>query len=215
MDSITKKCTKCGKEKQLSEFYKDTKRSGFVSQCKMCCSVRAKEYRLKNLEEVRIKKREYESSHRDKARIRLQKWRANNPERDNEVRLKSVRKWRAENPERSRSLNLLWHHANPEKAKQSTRNWRAKNPEKVRTTKKNRAARKKGAIGIITVREWNDMKELYGFTCLRCKLKEPEIELTLDHVMPLVMGGSNMISNAQPLCRTCNGWKQGRHIDYR
>ena len=213
---ITKKCSKCGRKKQPSEFYKEKRnRDGLTSACKTCHGLQIKEYASKNAEKVRERRKKYANSHKEEARARLRKWRANNPERDNELRLKSVRKWRADKPERSRLLNLMWHHANPEKAKQSTKNWRANNPEKVRAIKKNRAARVRGAKGSITAQEWKSMKEFYGFTCLRCKLQEPEIELTLDHVMPIIMGGSNTIDNAQPLCRTCNGWKQGRNIDYR
>jgi 5-methylcytosine-specific restriction endonuclease McrA len=39
--------------------------------------------------------------------------------------------------------------------------------------------------------------------------------LTEDHVVPLSLGGSNDIDNIQPLCKSCNSSKRGRHIDYR
>lgn len=39
--------------------------------------------------------------------------------------------------------------------------------------------------------------------------------LTLDHVLPIAVGGSNTIDNAQPLCAMCNSIKGVQHIDYR
>jgi 5-methylcytosine-specific restriction endonuclease McrA len=40
--------------------------------------------------------------------------------------------------------------------------------------------------------------------CQSCGKTEQETELTVDHIIPLAMGGSNDISNLQTLCRQCN-----------
>jgi 5-methylcytosine-specific restriction endonuclease McrA len=53
----------------------------------------------------------------------------------------------------------------------------------------------------------------YGGRCLCCGRND--VTLTVDHIVPLVMGGSNDISNIQPLCRSCNCSKQAKNIDYR
>jgi 5-methylcytosine-specific restriction endonuclease McrA len=47
---------------------------------------------------------------------------------------------------------------------------------------------------------------------LCCKQEKP---LTIDHVVPLSLGGSNSIDNLQPLCHQCNSRKGTRIIDYR
>lgn len=39
--------------------------------------------------------------------------------------------------------------------------------------------------------------------------------LTLDHVIPLAMGGGSTVENLQPLCKWCNAKKADRAIDYR
>jgi 5-methylcytosine-specific restriction endonuclease McrA len=40
-------------------------------------------------------------------------------------------------------------------------------------------------------------------------------ELTVDHVIPLSVGGTNWLKNLQPLCSSCNSSKHTKHIDYR
>jgi 5-methylcytosine-specific restriction endonuclease McrA len=40
-----------------------------------------------------------------------------------------------------------------------------------------------------------------GYRCRKC----PEsADLTIDHVLPVVMGGTGAFENLQTLCRTCN-----------
>lgn len=56
--------------------------------------------------------------------------------------------------------------------------------------------------------------ELYGYRCLCCG-QQFSSGLTVDHVVPLALGGSNWISNIQPLCHHCNSKKHTKIIDYR
>jgi 5-methylcytosine-specific restriction endonuclease McrA len=75
--------------------------------------------------------------------------------------------------------------------------------------------RSKGAAGEFSEQEWLDVKKKYNYTCLMCNEKEPTIRLTVDHVIPLSKGGSNFISNIQPLCFCCNSKKRTDDTDYR
>jgi 5-methylcytosine-specific restriction endonuclease McrA len=63
-----------------------------------------------------------------------------------------------------------------------------------------------------TPEEWLALVEFYGHRCLRCGSTEP---LTVDHVIPLSLGGSNAIDNIQPLCEGCNFLKDQGTTDYR
>lgn len=65
-----------------------------------------------------------------------------------------------------------------------------------------------------TLQEWESLKEKYLFTCPSCNRSEPEIKLTLDHIIPLVKGGTDDIGNIQPLCSTCNCSKGKKVIKY-
>ena len=75
--------------------------------------------------------------------------------------------------------------------------------------------RRRGAVGTFTRKEWEELKSKYNSMCLCCKQQEPFIKLTADHVVPLARGGTNDISNIQPLCNTCNSRKFTKAIDYR
>ena len=82
-----------------------------------------------------------------------------------------------------------------------------------------RHARSKAAEGSHTSSQWLTLKEQYGNICLCCRKHESELNRPLeqDHVIPISKGGSNWISNIQPLCKDCNGMggKGIQSIDYR
>lgn len=96
----------------------------------------------------------------------------------------------------------------------SNKRWRAKNCKLVsfwvtqsRLLKRSR--------GVHSLQQWEDLKKFYNYMCLCCKQQEPFIKLTEDHVVPITQGGSNDISNIQPLCGSCNSRKYTKYIDYR
>ncbi|MDY6804813.1 MAG: HNH endonuclease [Cyanobacteriota bacterium] len=50
--------------------------------------------------------------------------------------------------------------------------------------------------------------------CQSCGKTGSETQLTIDHIIPLALGGTNDISNLQTLCRPCNSQKK-HHLDPR
>ena len=158
------------------------------------------------------------------ARDRTREWRKANPERkrENARRLRNEnieehreyqRRWARENPECSRR----WREKNREHVKEvglkNNQRWRKNNPEAARAIDHRRRARESKGGGSYTVAEWKALVDHYGGKCLCCG--RMDVKLTADHVFPLAMGGTNDISNIQPLCMSCNARKNAKHIDYR
>lgn len=90
---------------------------------------------------------------------------------------------------------------------ESNRQYWLIHPELRRECKARRRAREYNAIGSHTSEEWELLKKLYDYTCLKCFRSEPNIKLTADHKIPLSKGGSDNIDNIQPLCGRCNSSK--------
>lgn len=77
-----------------------------------------------------------------------------------------------------------------------------------------RHALKKGASGNHTLEQWQELKKRFNYMCLCCKKQEPLVKLSEDHILPLSLGGSNDISNIQPLCKSCNSQKKINIINF-
>ena len=103
--------------------------------------------------------------------------------------------------------------------------WRDKNRKKKRISdleynKRNRSYRNymdmirrmklRNIEGAFSREQWEDLKNKFNYTCLMCGKKEPEITLSIDHIVPITKGGDNYITNIQPLCRSCNSKKGNR-----
>ena len=95
--------------------------------------------------------------------------------------------------------------------------WRAKDPHarKEICSRKRRSKRYPGTPERLPYDVWEQMKALYDFTCLCCGKREPEIKLTLDHIVPISRGGQTVVDNIQPLCMRCNISKFTKTIDFR
>ena len=101
----------------------------------------------------------------------------------------------------------------PEETKARKRRWRERHPDRV--TAISQARRARVSSGDFTASDWAELKAFYKYTCLCCQRGEPEIKLTPDHVIPLVLGGSHSKDNIQPLCKSCNSRKHTKTTDYR
>lgn len=86
-------------------------------------------------------------------------------------------------------------------------------PEKYKATKKSRRKRHKHATrarkhgpgaGSYTEAQWQHILTVNDHKCVRCGSPS---DLTIDHRIPLSLGGTNDWTNLQPLCHMCNSRK--------
>lgn len=181
-----KVCIICKIEKPETDFYKNsTYTDGRENKCKKCRKAYQTAWRADNRTKHRKYSRKYYKEHK-------------------EQRAEYYAGWRSENAEKKAEYDRQWRIANPDRMK-----------ERRRIENARRRARLENADGDFTVEEWEELKEGYGNTCLKCGKREPEVKITPDHVVPLALGGSNNIDNIQPLCWGCNAQKQARIADYR
>lgn len=74
-----KTCSRCGNDKPVSEYYKDSRcEDGLRSVCKQCWSKRQKAYRSTRKEEISKSGKEYYQKNKEKINRRIQKWRMDN-----------------------------------------------------------------------------------------------------------------------------------------
>lgn len=111
----------------------------------------------------------------------------------------------------SKKKALDYRHRHLEHSREKTREYQRNNLAKFAEYARKRRLLKLKCGGFHTIEEWEMLKVQYNFTCPCCGLKEPEIKLTVDHIISLSKGGSDNIENIQPLCGPCNAAKGNRH----
>jgi HNH endonuclease len=145
------------------------------------------------------------------------------------------RRYRQNNRERYQTRGKIYWHKNSERLNERAKVYRSRPEIRQRDTahkreyaRRNKArfaearrahchtyrARKRSG-GTYTVVEWKALRGRYSYTCLCCGKCEPDIKLTVDHVIPTIKHGRNVIENIQPLCLSCNTRKGAKIIDYR
>lgn len=92
--------------------------------------------------------------------------------------------------------------------------WNKSNPQKrvkymVLENAKRRAL-KYGNGSDFDRKQWLEVMYYCDNKCIYC---EREIKLSIDHFVPLVLGGSHSLSNIVPSCLKCN-WKKNKHNPY-
>ena len=86
-------------------------------------------------------------------------------------------------------------------------------PEYVCRSSHNRRVKVKNNGGSYSLAEWEQLCDKYENRCLACG--RGDVLLSVDHIVPIIHGGSNNIDNLQPLCVSCNSRKNKKTIDYR
>ena len=182
-----------------------------MGKCKLCVKLSVRENRHKRLEQyVQYERSRAGPPHRIEAR---QKYQEEHKERISEYK----KSWAANNSQRVAGSKRDYYERNREEVISRSKKWAEENAEKVKIAKasnrRRRRAAKNASKSHFTVEEFDALCSVYGYACLCCGVTERILEA--DHVVPLTKGGSDDISNIQPLCGECNRRKFTAVIDYR
>lgn len=66
-------------------------------------------------------------------------------------------------------------------------------------------------LGTHTAEQWDEMRTFFS-ECVKCGSQD---DIVKDHIVPIYLGGSDSLTNIQPLCRKCNSSKGSESVDYR
>lgn len=145
-------------------------------------------YWYKNKEHLSAKGKEYYEKNKDRIKI-------------------VTRIYIEANREKIRASKRRYETENKEKVNAWKRSYRKRNPGKDAVNVQNRRAKLKNAGGKIKTAEVLELYEKQKGRCALCGIrisKSGKNKYNMDHIIPLVKGGSNWISNIQLTCRPCN-----------
>lgn len=148
--------------------------------------------------------------------------------RDCEKELDALRR---DTPEYKSALRRYWdtdeykalraseYQRNREKIRKAQKEYRKKyrrRPEVIEARRVENHNRRNSLSGTLPVDCMEQLIAKYGARCMNPECQTPEAKLTIDHVRPVSMGGTNTMDNVQILCARCNESKGNRsEADYR
>jgi len=146
-------------------------------------------------------------------RIRQQEYRHRNRERVRATVRKAMRKFRGKKS--SEELREEWRVAhqnrrtkNKEHMNAVRRAWYRRNRHKVIGW----VLKRKFAIVGFDPDAWQQRFKFYGERCAYCLIQLTKESVTIDHVIPISVGGKGWASNLVPACISCNLAKRAKRI---
>lgn len=186
-----KRCSKCGKDKCYSQFYKDPNprnKTGLQSRCKECIKAASLLYWSEHRERKREHDKTYRERYPEKQREFTKRKRAANPDLYKEIDKKKSRKYRERNPGCSLKGNA-----------ERLKRWRTKHPERQASWQ---AARR---VAMKRIPVWGEPEKI---EVVYQKAKHYGWEV--DHIIPLKhpsVCGLHVWHNLQLLDRNLNRTK--------
>jgi len=182
---------------------------------------RQRDYVARNLEKVRTSNRRYEVENRE-ARVEAsrERWVNRTPEQAKRA-YEASRAWQEANPERVRAAGRKSYYLHRERRLEAGRAWSRANPEKIANGSRRRRALARGAESDgHTFAELCEYWLAMGLDPGQCSYCDKEClpsstsgspdMFTIDHIVPLIRGGTHCMDNLTPSCKGCNSSKNDR-----
>lgn len=179
----------------IENFHKDTrKKDGLRSRCKACELERAAQYRETHKKERAAKQRKYYVEH-------------------GEIQRKASRNWKANNRERNKEITDNWYQTHKAERSKYNREYGQANHDGVLERSRKKRAKSYGLNEHFTESEFTEKFNALGRKCYYCGKILTEENVTRDHYIPLVKGGTDDIDNIVPCCQHCNSTKRNQMPD--
>ena len=107
-----------------------------------------------------------------------------------------------------RGWRIKYYALNRDRKADYQRQYLRQNPGKVKIRNIRRRTKKKAVLSApYTHRQLKQRFELFGNQCVYCLSRD---RITVDHFIPLSLGGADILRNLVPACRSCNSSKQDK-----
>lgn len=232
----TKKCSRCGEEKELTkEYYRVCSDSvtGYSSACRVCLT-RDQTTKREHAKSLRPEKvipthkactkcmvvfentNEFFYNRKTGSLISVCKtcsniYGANNYSENRDAFIKKHAEYYSKNKDKLKPIRKKWKENNKEKSYKKSRESIASNIERYRKAwivySKQRRTAKKGLSATLTGEQWDRIVSKFNRRCAYCG---EEKLLCRDHFIPLTGGGELTTNNIIPACGSCNSSKGNR-----
>ena len=205
-------CVRCGVVKPATRRFFAVNKGHLIRRCRDCDHERLRSYRDANRQKLRESDRaRWREKKTDKAWLeRRYERRRRYYEAHREEVLEVNERWRAENAEQHRENTRRWAEEHRDRRAENLARWRSENPVRSRNHRRARKARLRSSVGYSANDLAAQFERQHG-TCYWCQERLPEKGYHADHVIPLVLGGCNDISNVVVACARCNLKKHAKH----
>lgn len=187
-----KVCPGCGIEKSPAEFGKNSHAAdGLQSRCRPCTAVLKAASHQRNREKNLVRSKAGYQSNR-------------------ELRIAQANAWKRAHPDKVREYGRIYRERNPGRDLEDTRRWIAANPERAaenfrRNTLRRRARLVGATIGPVDLQAlWTGTCPLCGDTMDRTINYPDPLSASVDHIVPLSLGGTHEQANLQWTHLVCN-----------
>lgn len=216
-----KRCSTCGVEKDLSEFFAHKgHKDGYQGQCKDCrkayceknrdhLSIMRKKYYGKNKERMCEYQKVYRKKNEDRIKERDKKFRENNKP----LLKRRSKAYYDNNKDYFRNYSKEYRERNKDYMKKYQSDYRRTPEGKAVCARKyhKRRVHAKNVEISLTAEQWFYILENQNNRCNICDKKfTTKRRPTQDHIIPAMHNGDHSSNNVQALCQSCNSSKGGK-----